>query len=155
MENIVRLPSRVWPYWNGTHGVMLVTVPTPYRLTVAHCGPVWVCAILPRPGVPRQDFPGVDLPARTFPRRGSPGRSPRRNVAKTTFCTPKTFFIFLKKEFDTAKRRESIDGLMKNTQKRASVGGERGANGEWYEGGKFIATTPKRNDHSNDIFCPL
>lgn len=26
-------------------------------------------------------------------------------------------------------------------QKRARAGGERGANGEWYEGGKFIATT--------------
>ena len=30
------------------------------------------------------------------------------------------------------------------TQARAKVGGEIGANGEWYEGGKFIATT----DHS-------
>lgn len=27
-----------------------------------------------------------------------------------------------------------------NTQKRASKGGEYGANGEWYEGGKFINT---------------
>lgn len=27
------------------------------------------------------------------------------------------------------------------TQKRAAKGGEEGANGEWYEGGKFIATT--------------
>jgi hypothetical protein len=26
-------------------------------------------------------------------------------------------------------------------QKRAKVGGETGVNGEWYEGGKFIATT--------------
>lgn len=28
-----------------------------------------------------------------------------------------------------------------STQKRAAKGGEEGANGEWYEGGKFIATT--------------
>lgn len=27
------------------------------------------------------------------------------------------------------------------SQKRAAAGGEHGANGEWYEGGKFIATT--------------
>jgi hypothetical protein len=27
------------------------------------------------------------------------------------------------------------------TQKRAKTGGEFGANGDWYEGGKFIATT--------------
>ena len=33
---------------------------------------------------------------------------------------------------------------MKNTQKRAKVGGERGANGDWYEGGKFIATSKAR-----------
>lgn len=32
---------------------------------------------------------------------------------------------------------------MARTQRRAVVGGEFGANGEWYEGGKFIAT----NDH--------
>lgn len=31
------------------------------------------------------------------------------------------------------------------TQRRAKVGGEYGANGEWYEGGKFIAT------HENTI----
>lgn len=32
-------------------------------------------------------------------------------------------------------------------QKRAKIGGEIGANGEWYDGGKFIATTerPKGN----------
>lgn len=29
------------------------------------------------------------------------------------------------------------------TQKRAKVGGEFGANGEWYEGGKFINTVPE------------
>jgi hypothetical protein len=29
---------------------------------------------------------------------------------------------------------------MNTTQARAAVGGEVGANGEWYEGGKFIAT---------------
>ena len=29
------------------------------------------------------------------------------------------------------------------TQKRAKVGGEYGANGEWYEGGKFINTVPE------------
>jgi hypothetical protein len=32
---------------------------------------------------------------------------------------------------------------MKTTQKRASVGGEFGANGEWYEGGRFINTVPE------------
>ena len=31
-------------------------------------------------------------------------------------------------------------GCMNTTQQRARVGGELGANGEWYEGGKFIAT---------------
>lgn len=44
-------------------------------------------------------------------------------------------------------------------QKRAKVGGEVGANGEWYEGGKFIATrdnakqapTPKRELTADDI----
>ena len=34
----------------------------------------------------------------------------------------------------TAKDRKMI-------QRRAKTGGESGANGEWYEGGKFIATT--------------
>lgn len=29
------------------------------------------------------------------------------------------------------------------TTKRAKAGGERGANGEWYEGGKFINTVPE------------
>ena len=37
------------------------------------------------------------------------------------------------------------------TQKRAKVGGEKGANGEWYEGGKFINTVAdnakKRGSH--------
>jgi len=32
---------------------------------------------------------------------------------------------------------------MKTTQKRAAKGGEIGANGEWYEGGTFINTTPE------------
>jgi hypothetical protein len=34
-------------------------------------------------------------------------------------------------------------------QKRAQAGGQTGANGEWYEGGKFIATTehPKGKAH--------
>lgn len=31
---------------------------------------------------------------------------------------------------------------MTTKQQRAKVGGEVGANGEWYEGGKFINTTP-------------
>ena len=30
---------------------------------------------------------------------------------------------------------------MKTTHSRAAKGGQYGANGEWYEGGKFIATT--------------
>lgn len=30
-------------------------------------------------------------------------------------------------------------------QKRAKVGGEYGANGEWYEGGKFINTVPEND----------
>jgi len=30
---------------------------------------------------------------------------------------------------------------MKTTHSRAAKGGQLGANGEWYEGGKFIATT--------------
>lgn len=34
-------------------------------------------------------------------------------------------------------------------QKRAAVGGELGANGEWYEGGKFIAT--KDNPKSSPV----
>jgi hypothetical protein len=34
-------------------------------------------------------------------------------------------------------------------QKRAAVGGELGANGEWYEGGKFIAT--KENPKSSPV----
>lgn len=33
---------------------------------------------------------------------------------------------------------------MNATQKRAAKGGEVGANGEWYEGGKFIATTERK-----------
>lgn len=32
---------------------------------------------------------------------------------------------------------------MKTTTKRAAKGGEFGANGEWYEGGKFINTIPE------------
>jgi hypothetical protein len=32
---------------------------------------------------------------------------------------------------------------MKCTTKRAAKGGEFGANGEWYEGGKFINTVPE------------
>jgi hypothetical protein len=32
---------------------------------------------------------------------------------------------------------------MTTTTKRAAKGGERGANGEWYEGGKFINTVPE------------
>jgi hypothetical protein len=32
---------------------------------------------------------------------------------------------------------------MKTTTKRAQKGGEFGANGEWYEGGKFINTIPE------------
>jgi len=36
---------------------------------------------------------------------------------------------------------------MKETHKRAKKGGELGANGEWYEGGKFIATT----DHAKKL----
>lgn len=32
---------------------------------------------------------------------------------------------------------------MQTTTKRAAKGGEYGANGEWYEGGKFINTIPK------------
>jgi hypothetical protein len=37
-----------------------------------------------------------------------------------------------------------------STQRRAGPGGETGANGEWYEGGKFIATqdNPKRSGRS-------
>jgi len=34
-----------------------------------------------------------------------------------------------------------------SAQKRAKVGGEFGANGEWYEGGKFIATTDRPKSH--------
>ena len=33
------------------------------------------------------------------------------------------------------------------TQKRAKVGGEYGANGDWYEGGKFISTTKRPKQH--------
>ena len=32
-------------------------------------------------------------------------------------------------------------------QKRAKAGGELGANGEWYEGGKFINTIPENDKH--------
>ena len=32
--------------------------------------------------------------------------------------------------------------------KRAAVGGEFGANGEWYEGGKFINTVPENSKRS-------
>jgi hypothetical protein len=43
-------------------------------------------------------------------------------------------------------RRGAVGERPNNKQKRALTGGERGANGEWYEGGKFIATKdfPKR-----------
>lgn len=32
-------------------------------------------------------------------------------------------------------------------QRRAKTGGETGANGEWYEGGKFIANTDRAKGH--------
>lgn len=34
-------------------------------------------------------------------------------------------------------------------QRRAKVGGETGANGEWYEGGKFIANTDRAKGHKS------
>jgi len=34
---------------------------------------------------------------------------------------------------------------MTTTQQRAKVGGEFGANGDWYEGGKFINTVPENS----------
>ena len=43
------------------------------------------------------------------------------------------------------------------TQRRAKVGGEYGKNGEWYEGGKFIANTdrakgqPKANTRRQEV----
>jgi hypothetical protein len=33
------------------------------------------------------------------------------------------------------------------TQRRAKIGGETGRNGEWYEGGKFIANTDRAKGH--------
>lgn len=33
------------------------------------------------------------------------------------------------------------------TQRRAKIGGEAGVNGEWYEGGKFIANTDRAKSH--------
>lgn len=44
---------------------------------------------------------------------------------------------------DGAKTANTGDRAM-NT-KRAKVGGEFGANGEWYEGGKFINTVPENS----------
>lgn len=35
-------------------------------------------------------------------------------------------------------------------QARAKAGGERGANGDWYEGGKFIATTDHAKKHGSN-----
>lgn len=46
--------------------------------------------------------------------------------------------------------------MQETLQRRAKAGGERGANGEWYEGGKFIATTdhaksaPMRHEVSSE-----
>lgn len=33
------------------------------------------------------------------------------------------------------------------SQRRAKIGGETGVNGEWYEGGKFIANTDRAKGH--------
>jgi hypothetical protein len=43
---------------------------------------------------------------------------------------------------DTESATLTITG-MTTTHSRAKKGGEYGANGEWYEGGKFIATTER------------
>ena len=37
-----------------------------------------------------------------------------------------------------------------HTQRRAAKGGEMGVNGEWYEGGKFIANTERPKRHGSD-----
>ena len=40
---------------------------------------------------------------------------------------------------------------METTHSRAKKGGEFGANGEWYEGGKFIATTESPKQHKRRV----
>jgi hypothetical protein len=41
------------------------------------------------------------------------------------------------------RHNEQRNATMKTNTKRAAKGGEVGANGEWYEGGKFINTIPE------------
>jgi len=61
----------------------------------------------------------------------------RRNSTRwrNTFTTPNCFG---RHRFSSFTKRDTIMAT-----KRAAKGGEMGANGEWYEGGKFINTVPE------------